>query len=413
MKEFSTVFIFYLRKHLRSKGFMIITLLMCAAAVIMLLITNGFLNESKKEKLYIVNHTKELRDIWDSDVYQNDSMGDIQLDFSMLNNEDSDSDLVKKAKDEKISIAVFEEENGQVTMNVIDRGKINYTDISLLQNITKQILQTKNSIESGISPEVLKEINTTINIKNTNTSLNEGSVAVPFILFLVMILFIILYSNSAVNEIAYLKTNRVMEIFSTSIRPLPLYLGVNISAALIPVIQLSITGVCIWIMNNFVNLNFDKISSSIGIKLNSIDFSTLLLYMVFLLLGYFVYSFISTSLVSIVSRIEDINSISVPIAMIGLIQYFIGIIALQQDSLILKIFSYIPLTSPSVMFLRYACGYAGTGEVAVSICILVVVECMIAFLGAHLFTRGISYYGNLKEFLSVTSQVKKRNKNIA
>jgi|GEM_PF-2418883 len=412
MKEFSTVFTFYLRKHLRSKGFMIITLLMCVAAVIVMVITNSFLNDSKKETLYIVNHTEALRDILDSDIYQNDSMGDLQLDFSMLNNEDLNSDLVKKAKDKKVSIVVFEEEDGQITMNVIDKGKINYTDISLLQNVTKQILQTKNAIKSGISPEVLQEINTTINIKNTNTSLDEGSVAAPFILFLVMILFIILYSNSSVNEIAYLKTNRVMEIFSTSIKPLPLYLGVNIATALIPVIQLSITGVCIWIMNNFVNFDFDKINSSMGIKLSSIDFSTLVLYIVFLLLGYFVYSFISTSLVSIVNRIEDINNIAVPIAMIGLIQYFIGIIALQQDSLILKICSYIPLTSPSVMFLRYACGYAGIGEVVVSICILIVVECMLAFLGAHLFTRGISYYGNLKEFLSLIGSSKKKKKNI-
>lgn len=405
MKDFITVFMFYLRKHLRSKGFAIITTLMCVLAVIMMFACNQFLSDDKKNTVYIVNHIKEFNDIWKNDIY-NEEIGNMKLDFSMLDNEESEDKLVEEAKSKKISIIVFENENGQPTMNLIDKGKISYTDINLLQSITKQIVQSKNAIESGMSLETLKAINTEIGIKNTDIN-EERNIAIPFILFLFMIMFIILYSNAAVNEVAYLKTNRVMEIFSTSTKPLPLFLGVNIASALIPIIQVSVTAICIWIANNFISIDFDKITASIGIKLSGVEFSTILLYMILLLLGYFVYSFIATSMVSIVNKIEDVNNIAVPIAMIGLVQYFIGIIALEQDSIILKVFSYIPLTSSSITFLRYECGYAGISEVVLSIGILTICVCILAYFGAKLFTRGVSYYGTLKEFKSGLSSKNK------
>lgn len=400
MRDFRTVFKFYLSKHLRSKGFIIITALMCAASIIIMIIMNSFMSVNKKEKLYIVNHIEKLNSIWDSKIYHNNSIGNLKLDFSMLKDKEPDSKLVEKAKEKNISIAVFEEANGEITMNVIDDGKINYADISCFQNITKQIVQTKNAIEAGISLDVLKNINATINIKNTNiNTAQESNVTLPFILFLVMIMFIILYSNAAVNEVAYLKTNRVMEIFSTSVKPLPLFLGVNIASALVPVIQLIITAVCMCGIGNLIQLDLNKVGSLLEIKLSSIKFSTLVIYIILLVLGYFVYAFMSTSFVSIVSKIEDVNSIAIPIAMIGLIQYFIGILALQNDSIVLKICSYIPFTSSSIVFLRYACGYIGIREVIFSFFILAIFVCALAYFGACLFTRGISYYGNLREFL--------------
>ncbi len=215
-----------------------------------------------------------------------------------------------------------------------------------------------------------------------------------------MIVFIILYSNSAVNDIAYLKTNRVMEIFSTSTKTLPLYLGVNMAAVLVPVIQIILTGVCAGIASIAMNIDFASIENSVGINFDSLCIDKLVVYIVLLILGYFIYSFISTSVVSIVSKVEDVTSIAVPIAMIGLVQYFIGMIALEGDSLILKVFSYIPLTSPSIMFLRYAVGYAELWEALISISILVLTVCVLAFLGSSLFSKGVSYYGNIKEFFS-------------
>lgn len=402
MKDFVNVFMFYLLKKIKSVGFLIVTLVMCIGAVIALLVMNNFFNNSKKEILYIVNQSEQLNNIFENEVYKND-IGDIVLNFSMIDNESSEDELINKAKEDNISIAVFKDTDEDTAMNIIGKEKFKYTDIALFQNITNQIYQANNAEKLGIPSETLKLLNTTITIKETNVSMKQGKIIVPFVLFLIMIVFIILYSNSAVNDIAYLKTNRVMEIFSTSIKPLPLYLGVNIAAVLIPVIQVMLTGVCTYLTSIAMNIDFTKIENSVGINFDSLDIDKLIMYVIFLVLGYFIYSLISTSIVSIVSKVEDINSIAVPIAMIGLIQYFIGILALEQDSLILKVFSYFPLTSPSIMFLRYAVGYAEVSEAFISISILILIVCILAYLGANLFTKGVSYYGNVKDFLSSIS----------
>lgn len=398
MKDFGTVFIFYLSKQLRGKAFLFVTLFLCVASVASLIIMNNIFSNSPKTTLYVVNHTKQLSGIWDNDAYKKGTIGNLTLNFSMLDSKKSKSELIKVAKDESISIAAFDEENGKISMDVIDTGKISLTDISLLQSLTKQIIQTNKIAELGISKEILAKINPTIDIQLTNPSVDVGKYGIVLVLFLLMVVFIILYSNSASNEIAYLKTNRIMEIFSTSVKPLPLYLGVNFAYCLIPLMQLIATIICVYVTKNVANIGFDKISSSVGISLNTLQFDTLLVYMVLFLLGFFVYSFINTAMVSIVSKAEDITAISVPIAFVGLSQYFIGVMATSDDSLFPKICSYIPLTSPSVMFLRYAFGFVGIGQMLISVLILLVTVSLLAVLGAQLFTRGISFYGNIKEF---------------
>ena len=47
-----------------------------------------------------------------------------------------------------------------------------------------------------------------------------------------------MYSCASGNEVAYLKTNKVMEVVTTSIKPLPFYLGVTLSIGLTGLIQL-------------------------------------------------------------------------------------------------------------------------------------------------------------------------------
>lgn len=404
MKDLKTVFSFYLYKELRSKGFLIVTILLSILSIGSMLFMKFYFKEPDKTTLYVIDQTKELSTVWEDELFKEDSIGNVRLDFSMKDNEQTIEELTTMASEENKSFAYFSGENGMFTMNVIDEGKISYTDISLLQSLIVQVIQANNVKDLEISEDVLIRINPEIVLEITDPSEEPDNFATVFVLFLIMVMFVILYANSSSTEVSYLKTNRVMEIFSTSVKPLPLYLGVNLATSLVPFIQLLIAGICLFITKNILNVNFEELSSSAGIDLSALEPKGLIIYIVFFLLGFYIYSFINTALVSIISKAEDLATIAVPIAFIGMIQYFIGMTIMEKDNVLAAICSYIPLTSSSVMFMRYMFGYVGIGQVIISILILLLSVSFLAYVGANLFKRGVSYYGNLKEF-----KFKKRN----
>lgn len=411
MNDFKIVLLFYLKKHLKSKVFWGITIFLSIFSIASMIFLNNFFKEDKKETIYVINKVPELESIFNNDVLNEDYFESLIINLSLLNTEDSKEKLKSKTQEENISIVLFEKENEKIVMEVIDNDKLSLGNITLIQNIVKQEFQLKKISELEINKEILSEINVDIEIRTANLEKDLSVLGIPFILFLLMVIFVIMYSNSSSNDVAYLKTNRVMEVFITSVKPIPLYLGVNIASSLIPFIQLLLTIISVWSVKVILKIDFSTISNKIGINLNVLDIKTLSIYIVLLLLGFFLYSFINTAMVSIVSKIEDINSIAVPIAFIGLVQYFIGIIALNNDSLVLKICSYFPLTSASIMFLRYSFGYAELINVLISIIILIITVSILAVLGSNIFARGISYYGNLKEFLFFNSKSNKYEKN--
>lgn len=218
------------------------------------------------------------------------------------------------------------------------------------------------------------------------------------LLFIVMVLFIIMYSNSASGEIAFLKTNRIMELFITSVKPVPLYLGINAAYCLGPVLQLGIVAGAVFCVKEAAGIQIQALALSGGADFSALSAGCILLYVVFLILGYFVYALLNTSLISVVNRTEDCMGINVPIAYLALFQYFVGMLAVSGDSVLVQIASFVPFTSPSAMFVRYACGYADSRQLFISLIVLALTVYGMARLGAGFFTNGINFYGSLKEY---------------
>lgn len=237
-----------------------------------------------------------------------------------------------------------------------------------------------------------------------NMSEEEELYFLSLIFCIITMTFIMLYSNSASGEIAYLKTNRVMEIFMTSVRPLPLYIGINMAYCVAQLIQIGVVGAVLAVVNSAYGSGLWKIVEAAGTNGNAGGF--IAVFVVFLILGYFVYSFINTSLVSVVGRAEDISGITVPVSFLVMVTYFMSMsVSLSGDSAAAAVASYIPFTSPSVMVTRYIYGYADIVQVLISIIILFAGVVVIAYMGSRFFTGGVNFYGSLRDYKKRTKKL--------
>ena len=98
---------------------------------------------------------------------------------------------------------------------------------------------------------------------------------------------------------------------------------------------------------------------------------------------------------ALVSKTEDINKSAGSVQFVIMIVYFIGLSQLNNvDGILMKVLSFLPISSYSAMFARVALGNVSFAEIAVSFAILIVSTIAVGILGSKIYRMGTLRYGN-------------------
>lgn len=396
MGDFTTVFGYYLKKEMRSKVYLVVTILLCVISLSSCFLLNLFTGEGDKQPLYVVDQTGQFQPTMETAELPADYFTDITLDFSESKNL-SKAQITEGVKEEEKAYAVVSEENGNVTLTLYDSGTVGTADAQALLNLVQGIYQQRNIQETALTPEEVAAVNRQVTFRAVNPVQESENFWSTYILYMLMTIAIVMYSCASGNEVAYLKTNKVMEVVTTSIKPLPFYLGVTLSIGLTGLIQLLGIVVCFVVSYQCSGVDLSSLSD-LGITLSPLQPHEIAAFLLLFIGGFLLYSFINTAIASIVNSNDDLTTTLVPVEMLAMVQFFVSIFALQADSTLTMVCSYIPFTAPAVMFVRYMIGFAGVGELALSLVILYAAVTVLAVLGARLFSRGVVHYGTMKAF---------------
>lgn len=139
---------------------------------------------------------------------------------------------------------------------------------------------------------------------------------------------------------------------------------------------------------------------------------TLFLYaLLFFILGYLLYATIAAMFGSLVSRVEDLQQLLMPMFILIIIAFFIAMFGLNMpEAKFITISSFIPFFSPMIMFLRIGMLEVPLWEVVLSIGILVGTIVILGLIGARIYRGGVLMYGpsrSLKDIKSAFSLSKK------
>ena len=138
----------------------------------------------------------------------------------------------------------------------------------------------------------------------------------------------------------------------------------------------------------------------------------LFVYMlVFFILGFLIYAFLYGAIGSTASKLEDINTSVMPITFLFIIAFFVVIFSMSSgelDTILMKVCSYIPFTSPMAMFTRLCMSTVAWYEIAVSITILVGATVGIGILSAKIYRVGVLLYGTPPKIGTIIKTVFKK-----
>jgi ABC-2 type transport system permease protein len=178
------------------------------------------------------------------------------------------------------------------------------------------------------------------------------------------------------------KSSRVVELLLATVRPWQLMAGKVLGIGVVGLIQVAV-----------VVLGGAGTAAVLGlVDASDIDLgATAAWSLVWFVVGFVMYSLALAALAALVSRQEDIGSVTAPVVMLMIVPYVIGISIApwNPDSPIVQWLSYIPFCAPLVMPIRIALGTVETWQAVVSVLISLALVPALVWLAGRVYANAV------------------------
>ena len=407
MKKLLTVFQFELMNFLKAKSFIISTILIAvllgagtfAPRIIdmsSILGTESKKTDDKKDD----TSDKEDESVEKTKLAFYDASGYFE-DAQMLEAAFEDSKLVKMDSEKEVKKAV-EDENVEAGFSIIDDLAYHYYVVnndmsdantmvldSVLSVLHKQIYCQSQGIDFAKFAE-----NYEAPVKGEVTVLGKDMLsnfwycyALVIIIFMIIIMYGVMVATSVTSE----KSNRAIEVLVTSTNSTCLLFGKVFAAAVAAFTQVGV------IMASALigySINRDAWGNKLDMIFD-IPASVLITFAVFGIGGFLFYAFLYGAMGALVSKTEDVQKSAGSLQMIIMIVYFAVLFQLENvDGTIMKVCSFLPISSYSAMFVRIGMGKVEIYEVIISAVILYGSIVFTGWVGAKIYRMGTLRYGN-------------------
>ena len=276
------------------------------------------------------------------------------------------------------------------------------------------VLQEDNRLKemaaAGIPAEKAAEIlNSTVDVETVKLGKDQSfTFFYTYIMIFALYMVIMLYGQMIATNVANEKSSRTMELLVTSVNTNAMIFGKVLATCLVGLIQLAlIFGSSMF----FYSMNRGSWADNMIVSsIFNPPPALLLQLLLFFFLGFLVYAFLYGAVGSMVSRLEDTTTAVMPITMLFMISFFLVVIPLASgdtDSMMIRVCSFIPFSSPVAMFTRIAMGTVPAVEIAISVMILTLSVVLIGFLAARIYRAGVLLYGVKPSPANIIATLKK------
>lgn len=313
---------------------------------------------------------------------------------------------------------------------------------SYVKRVMSREIETTKMAASGIDPEILRSIKATVHIENVKIAVgdDQGTIkeqkshsainyAIGMAAGFFIYISIFVFGSQVLRGVLEEKTNRIIEVIISSVKPFQLMMGKILGLSLVGLTQFALWIILsVGIYAGFSNYygpqgvtqqvqmaqtmnpqaqevmaaaNDGGLTEKFTEIVDSLPITNIILaFLFFFVFGFLIYGALFAAIGSAVDNETDTQQFMLPIT-VPLIIAFISLTSVLQnpDSTISLVLSLFPLTSPIVMMGRIA-GGVPAWELATSMALLVLGFIGVTWLSAKIYRTGILMYGkkvNYKE----------------
>lgn len=401
--------------RVRNKAFIVMTFLSPLILVGMIVLIAYLVNLNSEEKRIVAIHDE-------SGEFEGEFKDSEEVNF--INLSDVDLDAAKAVVKEKEYYGLLHipqlQENSMPNIEFFAEEAPAFGFLTQMEKTISDKLTNQQLLARGIDVDLIASSRAKVEIGIQNFSGEKTSKMSTYVKMFfggaagyLLMMFIIIYGNMVMRSVIEEKTNRIIEIIISSVKPIHLMLGKILGTSLA-----GITQFLIWVILGGVMLTVVAAISGISVievqgpqeamqQMSDNELQQLLIdianlpmllliisFLIYFVGGYFLYSAIYAAIGAAVDNETDTQQFMLPVILPLMLGIYVGFFAVIENphGVVSTIFSMVPLTSPIVMLMRIPFGVAWW-ELALSVLILVLTIAGVVWVAAKIYRVGILMYG--------------------
>ncbi len=309
-----------------------------------------------------------------------------------------------------------------------------------ISRVMQKEIEDQKLMANGVDPEIVSAVKTDVNLSimrmdekgNEKETFTKVQFTLGIALAMLVYMFIIFFGGQVMQGVAEEKTNRIIEVIVSSVKPFQLMMGKIIGVSLVALTQfvlwIVLTGALYLGFSAFMGLSNPEMLSSGTVMaqqisnenvmnnesvqsilqiVHSIDFSTIIAtFLIFFILGYLLYATLYAAIGSLVDNNTDAQQFTLPVTVpliVAIISSFY--IVNNPDSSLSVWLSMIPFTSPISMMVRIPFGVP-IWQIVLSIVLLAGTFVLMTWIAAKIYRTGILMYGKKLSYKEIFKWLK-------
>ncbi len=309
-----------------------------------------------------------------------------------------------------------------------------------ISSVMQKEIEDQKLMAKGVDPEIVSAVKTSVNLSvmrmdekgNEKETFTQVQFTLGIVLALLVYMFIIFFGGQVMQGVAEEKTNRIIEVIISSVKPFQLMMGKIVGVSLVALTQfvlwIMLTGVLYAGFSAFIGLSGPGMLSSGTVMTQeiassdimgnedvqqivqiaqSIDFGTIIgSFIIFFILGYLLYATLYAAIGSLVDNNTDSQQFTLPVTvplLIAIITSFY--IVNNPDSSLATWLSMIPFTSPISMMVRIPFGVP-IWQIVLSVVLLAGTFVLMTWVAAKIYRTGILMYGKKLSYKEIFKWLK-------
>ncbi len=287
-----------------------------------------------------------------------------------------------------------------------------------LRNVIRGAVRTLRLQDQNVSTEVFEIINASVpleTVKLSDEGEEQGSSAayavVGGIMGFLIYISMIVYGSVVMQGVIQEKTNRVVEIIVSSVRPFQLLMGKVLGIGAMGLVQMTFwagliaagtmgSGAIISLFVDPANMDLPdtatqaEILDAVGFQVPDLGPEVFVFFVIYFLLGYLLFSTLFAGIGSAVEQQQDAQSLMLPVMMPIIVSIiFLQAVIEAPNSGLSVALSLIPFTSPIPMVVRVAMIDVPLWQLVLSLSLLAGTFVGAVWVSSRIYRVGILSYG--------------------
>ena len=411
--------------RVKKKSFIIMTLLMpfLMSALMFLPLLLSLIESSDKKTVAVVDQTG----LYQAEFKSNDKYLFVPTEKMTPQMRSDSTDvaavllITADLSERPGSAALYSQE--EIPSDLSDLVNSTLTDVVQRQKFAKYNIPELDAIIDDVqTPVEVEKIRWTD--EGERQSMSDFLSGVGMLLTFVIYMFVMAYGAMVLQSVSEEKSNRIVELMVSSVKPFQLMMGKIIGIGLVGVFQVLIwaviiasvmaiggtmTGVAMFGSGDMTAMQGADMDA--GMKIFAIIsqlplLEIISLFVLYFVGGYLLYASILAALGASVNDQQDTGQMMMPVMIVMVFAFYVGFYSsMNPDGPMAFWCSFVPFTSPIVMMVRIPFGVPLYQEIF-SVALLYATAIALTYLGSRIYRIGILMYGKKPSFKEIFKWLK-------